>query len=134
MGHFALVDENGIVQQVVKGEQENIDEMGPREDTSQWIQTSYNTHGGIYCNPQSDNPSNGTPLRYNYAMIGGHYDFEADAFYPAQPYPNWVLNTTNYTWEPPVPQPAAPPGAPNYWVWAVIRNEWVYDEPPAPIE
>jgi hypothetical protein len=133
MGHFALVDENGIVQQVIKAEQENID-SGIHGDPSQWIQTSYNTYAGVHYNPETGTPDGGIALRYNYAMIGGHYDAEADAFYQAQPYPNWILNTSTYTWEPPVPQPAVPPGAPNYWVWAVTRNEWVYDEPQTPTE
>jgi hypothetical protein len=133
MGHFALVDENGIVQQILKAEQENID-SGIHGDPSQWIQTSYNTQGGIHYNPETGEPDGGIALRYNYAAIGGHYDAEADAFYHPQPYPNWVLNTSTYIWEPPVPQPSVPPGAPNYWVWAVARNEWVYDEPTTPTE
>lgn len=133
MSHFALIDENGIVQNVICAEQEDID-SGRHGDPSNWKQSSMNTVGGVHYGFETGVPDGGVALRYNGATIGGHYDAEADAFYSAQPYPNWVLNTSTYIWEPPVPQPEVPPGAPNYWVWAVIRNEWVYDEPPAPTE
>ena len=77
MGHFAKV-EDGRVTSVIKAEQEDID-SGRHGDPSLWIQTSYNTRGGIHYG-QDYLPDGGTPLRYNYASIGGHYDAEADAF------------------------------------------------------
>lgn len=128
MGHFALVDENGIVQTVIVADQEHID-SGIHGDASQWIQTSYNTFGGIHYSPQTGQPDGGIALRCNYAQIGGHYDSEADVFYEKQTYPNWILNTTTYQWEPPFPHPSVPPGAPNHWIWGPIRNEWIWFEP-----
>lgn len=72
----------------------------------QWIQTSYNTRGGVHTN-------GGTPLRKNYAGIGYSYDATLDAFIPPQEYPSWTLNTETCLWEPPVPMPTE--GGPYRW-------------------
>jgi len=81
MSHFAKV-ENGIVTQVLVAEQDfiNTGAMGHG-----WIQTSYNTHGGVH-------NEGGTPLRKNYAGVGYTYDNDRDAFIPPQPFPSWILN------------------------------------------
>lgn len=73
----------------------------------EWIQTSYNTHGGIHYEPNSQTPreDQSGALRYNYAGIGYIYDKEADAFYEPQPYPSWILDTTTYRWNAPVAYP-----------------------------
>tara|TARA_E500000305_G_C3911762_1_gene183741 strand:- start:151 stop:498 length:348 start_codon:yes stop_codon:yes gene_type:complete len=96
MAHFAKVLD-GKVTQVIVAEQDFIDNM---IDTSagNWIQTSYNTYGGVH-------KSGGTPLRYNYAGVGYLYDATADAFYEVQPYNSWTLNTSTYLWEAPVAYP-----------------------------
>lgn len=90
MGHFAKV-EKGIVTQVIVAEQDFIDTL---PDTELWIQTSYNTYGGVH-------QLGGTPLRKNYAGIGYRYDPKRDAFIP--PTPNvegtWVLNEQTCLWE-----------------------------------
>jgi hypothetical protein len=97
MAHFAKVNPEGIVTQVIVAEQEFIDSY---IDTTpgEWIQTSYNTYGGQHI-------LGGTPLRKNYAAIGYKYDRERDAFIPPKPYPSWVLNEDTCTWECPVPMP-----------------------------
>lgn len=94
MSHFAQVD-NGIVIQVIVAEQDVIDSglFG-----TGWIQTSYNTHGGVHA-------TGGTPLRKNYAGVGYTYDADRDAFIPPQPYPSWVLNEDTCLWDAPVPMP-----------------------------
>jgi hypothetical protein len=97
MSHFAKVDENNIVTQVIVAEQDFIN-TGAVGDPRSWVQTSYNTSAGVHRN-------GGTPLRYNYAGIGYLYHPDADAFSPPQPYASWVLNTTTYLWDPPVPMP-----------------------------
>jgi hypothetical protein len=94
MAHFALI-ENGIVQQVIVAEQEFIDTL---HNAPAWIQTSYNTKGGVHM-------LGGTPLRKNYAGIGFAYDPERDAFIPPKEYPSWVLDEASCTWRPPVPAP-----------------------------
>ena len=96
MAHFARV-ENGIVKQVIVAEQDYIDNMVATEP-GEWIQTSYNTKGGVHLN-------GGTPLRKNYAGVGFNYDATADAFYEPKPWDSWTLNTTTYLWEPPVALP-----------------------------
>lgn len=105
MAHFAKVV-SGIVTQVIVAEPEFFDTF---VDTSagEWIQTSYNTRGGIHYLPDSGTPSDdqSKALRYNYACADYHYDYEADAFYAPQPFPSWTLNTTTYLWEPPFPMP-----------------------------
>ena len=96
MAHFAKVI-NGVVENVMVAEQDYIDSL---PDADLWIQTSYNTFGGQHF-------LGGTPLRFNFASIGGLYDAEHDAFYNQQPpdAPSWILNTTTFLWEAPVPVP-----------------------------
>jgi len=96
MTHFAKVN-NGIVEQVIVAEPEFFDAL---EDSSpgQWIQTSYNTHGGVHT-------TGGTPLRKNYAGIGYSYDATRDAFIPPKPYPSWTLNEDTCLWDCPVAYP-----------------------------
>lgn len=105
MSHFAKVV-NGKVTSVIVATQEFIDnivEVSP----CMWIQTSYNTRGGVHYDPQTGEPSadQSKALRKNYASIGCTYDQRADAFYDDQPYSSWNLNTETYLWEPPVPYP-----------------------------
>jgi len=102
MAHFAKV-ENGIVTQVIVVEQDVID-SGLFGDPSQWIQTSYNTHGNVHYG-QDGKPDNGVALRGNFAGIGYTYNKKLDAFYPPQPYPSWVLSPKTINWESPVPYP-----------------------------
>lgn len=97
MAHFAQLDENNIVTRVLVIEQETID-TGHFGDPSSFVQTSYNTHGGVHT-------LGGTPLRKNYAGIGYTYDSTRDAFIAPQPYNSWTLNEDSCTWEPPTPMP-----------------------------
>lgn len=96
MSHFAKV-ENGIVTQVIVIEQDVVD-TGLFGDPSSWVQTSYNTYGGVH-------RLGGTPMRKNYAGIGCIYDVELDAFYSPQPFPSWTLNSDSCIWQSPVPKP-----------------------------
>lgn len=63
-----------------------------------WVQTSYNTRGGVHAN-------GGTPLRKNYAGIGYSYDAARDAFIPPQPFASWVLDDATCLWNAPVAMP-----------------------------
>ena len=97
MSHFAQIDGNNIVTQVIVIEQDVVD-TGLFGDPNSWIQTSYNTSGGIHL-------LGGTPLRKNYAGIGYTYDSTRDAFIPPKPYNSWTLNETTCLWEAPTPMP-----------------------------
>tara|TARA_R100000750_G_C2268987_1_gene66677 strand:+ start:75 stop:437 length:363 start_codon:yes stop_codon:yes gene_type:complete len=104
MAHFAEIDENNIVKRVIVAEQDFID-SGAVGDSSNWIQTSYNTRGGVHYTPNSDEPDGGIALRKNYAGVGYTYDSDKDAFYDLRPYPSWLLNEDSCQWESPVPHP-----------------------------
>jgi hypothetical protein len=92
MSHFAKV-EDGVVTNIIVAEQDFIDNL---EGT--WIQTSYNTVQNVHVR-------GGTPLRKNYAIIGGVYDSGRDAFYASQPYASWTLVEDTCEWLYPIPIP-----------------------------
>ena len=96
MGHFAKVVD-GVVSQVIVAEPEFFDTFVD-SSPGEWVQTSYNTHGGVHA-------TGGTPLRKNYAGIGYTYDKERDAFIPPKPFPSWVLNEDTCLWDAPIPYP-----------------------------
>ncbi len=102
--HFAEIDENNIVKRVIVAEQDFID-SGAVGDSSNWIQTSYNTRGGVHYAPNSNEPDGGVALRKNYAGIGYIYNSTRDAFYDPQPYLSWSLNEGTCQWESPIPYP-----------------------------
>jgi hypothetical protein len=95
MSHFARVNAQGIVEQVIVAEQDFINEL---PDASSWVQTSYNTYGGVH-------KLGGTPLRKNYAVIGGRYDPVLDAFINIKPFDSWLLNQDTCLWEAPAAMP-----------------------------
>ena len=102
MAHFAQLDENNIVTQViVVGNEDCKTKKGKESEVvgiafcrnllgadTKWVQTSYN-----------DN------IRFRYAGIGMKYDSTNDVFYPQSPYPSWTLNTSIWNWDPPVAFP-----------------------------
>jgi hypothetical protein len=112
MAHFAKVN-NGIVEQVIVAEPEFFNTF---VDTSPgtWIQTSYNTHGGVHT-------LGGTPLRKNYAGIGYTYDSQRDAFIPPKPFASWVLNDDTCLWAAPV----AMPDDGKQYQWNEDTQAWV---------
>jgi len=96
MAHFAQIDSDNIVTQVIVVSNEDA----PNEaagiafcqellgaDTN-WVQTSYNNN-----------------IRFRYAGVGYKYDSANDVFYLQQPYPSWVLNTSTWVWDAPVALP-----------------------------
>ena len=123
MSHFAKVNQ-GIVTEVLVAEQEFIDSY---VDTTpgEWIQTSYNTFGGVHydrsTNPPTPSGDQSKALRKNYAGIGMIYDKDKDAFYQPQPYASWILNATTCLWEPPV----AYPDDGKYYEWNESSKSWV---------
>ena len=113
MSHFAQIDENNIVTQVIVIEQDVVD-SGLFGDPASWIQTSYNTSGGVHS-------QGGTPLRKNYAGIGYTYDNTRDAFIPPKPYNSWVLNEDTCLWEAPTPMPVDG----KIYNWDEATTSWV---------
>jgi hypothetical protein len=93
MAHFAEIDENGLVKQVLvvpdaqehRGHEFLADDLGLG---GTWVQTSYNSR-----------------IRKNYAGIGMTYDADRDAFIHEQPFASWILNEDTCQWEAPVPYP-----------------------------
>ena len=119
MSHYAEIDENNVVTRVIVAERPVID-SGALGEPSNWIQTSYNTKGGVYYTPNSttcrdgcnsSGPSSsaldgGVALRKNYAGKGFTYDKDRDAFISPKPFESWILSEDTCCWEPPVPYPA----------------------------
>ena len=87
MSHFAKIDSNNIVENVIVAEKDCIN-SGVVGDEFLWVQTSYNGN-----------------FRKNYAGVGYTYDTARDAFIPPQPYNSWLLNEDTCQWDSPVPYP-----------------------------
>jgi hypothetical protein len=113
MAHFAQIDENNIVTQVLVIEQTVID-TGLFGDPNSFVQTSYNTHGGVH-------RLGGTPLRKNYAGIGYTYDVNRDAFIPPKPFNSWVLNEDTCQYDAPVAMPIDD----KMYFWDENSTNWV---------
>lgn len=135
MAHFAKVDQNNIVTEVLVITQEEVD-RGFWGDPASFWQTSYNTRGGIYYTPNSipptPDPDQSKAFRKNYAGIG--YTLLIDGpegvgFVPPKPiaYPSWVMNSFSYLWEPPIPMPE--PNNPPAYIWDEATLSWVLDDP-----
>ena len=117
MAHYAFLDENYIVTEVIVGKDEsNFDWERYYGDIRGQLckRTSYNTIGGVHKN-------GGTPLRKNYAGLGFTYDPTRDAFIAPKPYPSWFLNGGSCIWEAPVPYP----NDGQMYSWDESTKSWV---------
>jgi hypothetical protein len=116
MAHFAKIDENNVVTQVVVVDNKDTSDASGVEKEhigaahlekilgGTWKQTSYNGN-----------------MRKNYAGIGYTYDAVRDAFIPPKPYPSWLLNEQTCLWEPPV----AMPDDGKLYQWDEATTSWV---------
>jgi hypothetical protein len=117
MAHFAQLDENNIVLQVVVVNNNDCQIDGVENEEAgisfckslfgaetRWVQTSYN------CN-----------FRKNYAGVGDFYDSQRDAFIPPKSYPSWIFDEETCDWVSPVPNPSN--GKP--YVWDETNLSWV---------
>ena len=116
MAHFARLDDNNVVQQViVVANKDTADADGNELESigvafcqkllgGNWKQTSYNGN-----------------IRKNYAGIGYTYDAAIDAFVPPKPFPSWVLNNDTAQWEAPVPMPTDG----KMYSWDEDTQSWV---------
>jgi len=135
MAHFAQLDENNIVTQVIVVSDEDASDINGVEaeeigvafckkllgaDTN-WKQTSYNGN-----------------IRVRYAGIGYAYNEAFDAFIPPKPYDSWILNEEIFNWESPVgPAPTLTDeevAARSFYRWNEENGEWVLETPSAPKE
>ena len=103
MAHYAFLDENNIVTEVIVGKDEGEDGINWEQHYGSFRnqvckRTSYNTSGGVH-------NSGGTPYRKNYAGIGYTYDAQRDAFIPPKPFNSWLLDENTCLWNPPTPAP-----------------------------
>tara|TARA_Y100000996_G_C22261195_1_gene535984 strand:+ start:223 stop:597 length:375 start_codon:yes stop_codon:yes gene_type:complete len=106
MAHYAKVVK-GVVQQVIVAEAEFFDTFVD-DSPGQWIQTSYNTRGGVHYEPNSDTPSSdqSKALRKNFAGTNWLYDETRDMFIPPKPYPSWILDESTGFWKAPTEEPS----------------------------
>lgn len=95
MAHYAFLDDNNIVTEVIVGVDES--ELIDGKDPETW----YGEFRGQTCKRTSYNGN----IRKNYAGIGFAYDPERDAFIPPKPFDSWSLNEETCLWEAPVPYP-----------------------------
>jgi len=129
MAHYAFLDQNNTVTEVIVGKDEN--EVLEGLDPETWYgnfrgqpckRTSYNTKGGIHYKSDNSGPSEDQTKAYrkNYAGIGYTYDEIRDAFIPPKPFSSWLLNEDTCNWEPPIPYPTDG----NIYTWNEETEEW----------
>lgn len=113
MAHYAFLDDNNIVTEVIPGvnEDELIDGLIPEIfygnlRKQRCIRTSYNGN-----------------IRKHFAGVGMTYDVNFDVFIPAQPFSNWKLNYETFTWSPPIDMPEHIDGF--IFKWSQPNNEWI---------
>ena len=116
MAHFAKLDENNIVLEVivvnnnvitidgVESEQAGVEFLTQLYGHNKWKQTSYNGNSGK-----------------NYAGIGYKYDYFRQAFIPPKVYSSWTLNEETCLWKPPVPKPTGP----GRYEWDELTQNWI---------
>jgi hypothetical protein len=103
MAHFAKLNNNNIVTEVIVSEKDFIN-SGLVGDEFLWIQTSYSGS-----------------FRKNYAGVGFTYDKTRDAFIPPKPYPSWTLVEDTCNWE----NPVAYPDDGKVYEWVEATTSWV---------
>jgi hypothetical protein len=119
MAHYAILDTNNIVTQVIVGKDENEELPEGYASWEQYyggLRTSYNTFGNQHNN-------NGNAFRGNYAGVGYKYDQDFDVFIAPQPYLSWKLNYTTFQWQSPVAMPEEIEGF--IWKWSESNKEWI---------
>lgn len=115
MAHFAQIDENSIVTQVIViDNSELLDDSGTEQEMlgrqfcskllgGNWVQTSYNAN-----------------FRKHFAGVGFRYDPVKDAFIPPKPYASWLLDEENYKWVSPIPYPTDG----KQYIWNESSKSW----------
>lgn len=119
MAHYAFLDKNNTVIDIIVGKDENEDVYDwelfyTQERRLTCKRTSYNTIGGVHKN-------GGIPFRKNYAGLGFTYDANRDAFIPPKPYPSWILDEQSCLWNPPISHP----NDGQIYIWNEDTKSWV---------
>jgi len=117
MAHFAKLDENNVVLEVLVVHNNELLQDGV-ESEAKGIQFLVDWSGGYFNWKQTS--YNGT-IRKNYAGIGYTYDATRDAFIPPQPFPSWTLNEDSCLWDPPVAMPTDD----QLYNWDEATTSWV---------
>ena len=110
MAHYAFLDENNVVTEVIVGKDESNFDWETQYGMFRGQvckRTSYNTRGGVYYNHDTNEINNdqSKAFRKNYAGIGYTYDPQLDAFIAPQPFESWLLNKISCLWEAPIAYP-----------------------------
>jgi len=111
MAHYAFLDENNIVTEVIVGKNEGEDGKSGED----W-EAHYGAFRGQVCKKTSYNGN----IRKNYAGIGFKYDADLDAFIPPQPFASWVLNNDTAQWQAPITMPDDG----KFYVWDEETISW----------
>lgn len=113
MAHWAKIVDGKVVSVIVA--EKEFFQTFVDSSPGTWLQTSYNTRGGVHYQPDSETPSadQSKALRKNYAGVGYSYDAAKDAFIPPQPFASWTLDDATCLWNAPVAMPAD--GKPYAW-------------------
>lgn len=109
MAHYAFLDNNNIVTEVIVGR--NEDEVV--DGISDW-EVHYAEFRGQRCKRTSYNGN----IRGVYAGIGYYYNDQEDIFIMPQPYPSWIRNGS--FWEAPTPMPTES----GPWMWVEADLNW----------
>lgn len=138
MAHFAKISDDGTVLSVLAFNNTDMLDANGVEDESigkqylqthhnwpaeMWVQTSYNTYANIHKN-------GGTPLRGNYAGIGGTWDHENEIFWSKKPFESWVKNIATASWESPIgnapelTEEQKADGLIHYYLWNESNQSW----------
>ena len=122
MAHYAFLDENNVVTEIIPGVDENItqtdvDGTQVGGSTEAWEtfygnlrnqvckRTSFNTIRGRRWTEETNSWELEGAFRKNYAQVGGTYNEQYDGFIRLKPYPSWILDEPNCAWNSPVPEP-----------------------------
>lgn len=126
MAHYALINSDNVVVQVITGVDEDviqtdIDGTQVGGSTKAWEEfyASRPWFSGLRCKRTSYNGN----IRTNFARIGGKYDSDFDVFISPPTFPSWKLNYTTFQWEAPIPKPTDVEG--YVWIWSEINKEWI---------
>ena len=126
MAHYALINSDNIVVQVITGVDENViqtdldgSQIGGTTKAWEEFYASLPWFEGLFCKRTSYNSN----IRSNFAGIGYKYDLDFDVFIPPQPFPSWKLNYTSFQWEAPVARPAEIEKFD--WKWSEPNKEWI---------
>jgi hypothetical protein len=126
MAHYALINSDNIVVQVITGVNEDIvqtdldgKQVGGTSEAWEQFYAAQPQFAGLTCRRTSYNGN----IRANYAGIGYIYDPDFDVFIGPRPYLSWKLNYTTFQWEAPVAKPDDIEGF--VWRWSEINKEWI---------